>query len=327
MMKMRKTRLLLMIGMLCLLLFTSTIGVAAKDYPTKPIQLICPWAAGGSTDLLCRTLAKVAPKYFPEPIVVINRTGGAAAVGLGDAKRAKADGYTIVIASNPPFVSQPYLKTNLPYSLNDFTSIIGLSKEICTMAVNTKSPWENIDQLIEDAKKNNKTITFGHSGVGLFPHLAAESFFKATGVQARGVVFDGDGPAITAAIGGHIDVVIATANGLVQQVNAGNLKALVTLAQKRSMSFPDIPCMKDMGYDDIDFNIWKYLLVPKGTSDDIVKYLHDNFKKVIEDPEFIASMNKMEMEIGYLTGKEIDNKLNKEYKLVDNMLKELGFIK
>jgi tripartite-type tricarboxylate transporter receptor subunit TctC len=276
---------------------------------------------------MCRALAKVAARYIPKPIVVINRTGGAAAVGLGEAKRAKADGYTIVVASNPPFVSQPYLKKNLPYSLNDFTPIIGLSKEICTMAVNAKSTWESIDQLIEDAKKNKKTISFGHSGIGLFPHLAAESFFKAVGVQAKGVVFDGDGPAITAAIGGHIDVVIATANGLVQQVNAGNLKPLVTLAQKRSMSFPEIPCMKDMGYEEIDFNIWKFLLAPKGTPDEIVKYLYNNFKKILEDPVFIDSMNKMEMEIGYLSGREVESKLNKEYELVGSMLKELGFLK
>lgn len=326
-MKTRKKGFLLMIGMLCLLLFTFNVGFAANDYPTKPIQLICPWAPGGSTDLLCRTLAKVAPKYIPQPIVIINRTGGAAAVGLGEAKRARADGYTIVVASNPPFVSQPYLKKNLPYSLKDFTPIIGLSKEICTMAVNAKSNWENIDQLIEDVKNNKKTISFGHSGIGLFPHLSAESFFKAVGVQAKGVVFDGDGPAITAAIGGHIDVVIATANGLVQQVNAGNLKPLVTLAQKRSMSFPDVPCAKDMGFDEIDFNIWKYFLAPKGTPDKIVKYLHDNFKKVLKDPEFIASMNKMEMEISYLSGREVKSKLNKEYKLVGSMLKDLGFLK
>ncbi len=326
MMKIRKMGLL-MVVVLCLLVFTFSIGFAAQDYPAKPIQLICPWASGGSTDLLCRTLAKVAPKYISQPIVVINRTGGAAAVGLGDAKRAKADGYTIVIASNPPFVSQPHLNMKLPYSLKDFTSIIGLSEEICTMAVNTKSSWKNIDQLVEDAKKNNKTISFGHSGVGLFPHLAAESFFKAAGIPAKGIVFDGDGPAITAAIGGHIDVVIATANGLIQQVKAGNLKPMVTLTQKRSMSFPDVPCMKDMGYNDIDFNIWKYLLAPQKTPGRIIEYLHDNFKKVIEDPEFIASMNKMEMEITYLSRKEIDSKLDKEYKLVGSMLKELGFIK
>jgi tripartite-type tricarboxylate transporter receptor subunit TctC len=122
-------------------------------------------------------------------------------------------------------------------------------------------------------------------------------------------------------------VVIATANGLVQQVNAGNLKPLVTLAQKRSMSFPEIPCMKDMGYEEIDFNIWKFLLAPKGTPDEIVKYLYNNFKKILEDPVFIDSMNKMEMEIGYLSGREVESKLNKEYELVGSMLKELGFLK
>jgi tripartite-type tricarboxylate transporter receptor subunit TctC len=323
----RKMGMLIMVGMLIMFSFSCNIGFASNNYPANTIQLICPWAAGGSTDLLCRTLAKIAPKYFPKPIVVINRTGGAAAVGLGEAKRARADGYTIVISSNPPFVSQPHLNKNLPYSLSDFTPVIGLSKEICCLAVNAKSPWNDINAFIEDAKKNNKVITFGHSGVGLFPHLSAESFFKAVGVRAKGVTFDGDGPVITAGIGGHIDVVTGTANGLIQQVKAGNLKVLLTLAQNRSISFPNVPCVKDMGYKDIDFNIWKFLLVPKGTPGTTAKYLHDNFKKILEDSEFIATMKKMDFEIYYLSGRDISKKLNNEYKLVGEMLKELSFIK
>ncbi|MEW6110563.1 MAG: tripartite tricarboxylate transporter substrate binding protein [Thermodesulfobacteriota bacterium] len=281
------------------------LPVQAADFPTKEVQIIVPWAAGGATDLIFRAVAAPTQKPLGKAVVVVNRPGGGGTVGYTEAAQAAPDGYTLVTAITPLTILPHQVKTAFTYK--SFDPVINISTDPSMFLTKPDAPWKDLKDFLEFAKKNPGMITVGNSGAGGGVHLVALAFEKAAGVKFNHIPFSGGGPSVTALLGGHINAVSVSPPEGVAQVKAGKLKILALFADKRLEMFPDVPTVKEQGIN-FAMGMWRGLAAPKGTPPDVIKKLQDAFKKGMEDPAFKKSAADMAVNIHYL-GPEAFGKL------------------
>ncbi|MBU2868081.1 Bug family tripartite tricarboxylate transporter substrate binding protein [Pacificibacter marinus] len=288
--------------------FTTT--AMAADFPNKPISVIVPYGAGGGTDTTGRFLAKEAEKYLPQPIAIINRSGGSGTVGTAEAAAAKADGYTLYFGASDALVTSPH-SLNVPYTVDNFRGIVGVSYAPSSIAVRTDSPWETLEDFLAEAGTDT-VVDRGHSGVGGVHHTLMKSLFAESGVKFRDVPFQGGSQAIAAIRGGHVDLIGGTPGSMVPSIEAGETRLLAVSSEERLDSFPDVPTFKEKGLDLVATVEW-YLLAPKETPDDVIAVLEDAFLKAANSDEFKAFTVTRKQESLVRNGEEIMAKLNRDW--------------
>jgi tripartite-type tricarboxylate transporter receptor subunit TctC len=293
------------ISILFVLSLIVTMPTYAAEFPTKEVQIIIPWAAGGATDLIFRALAATTGKYLGKAVIVVNRPGGAGAVGYTEAAQAKPDGYTLVSAITPLTILPHQVKT--AYTYKHFEPIINVVSDPGMFLVRSDAPWKSLKEFLDYAKKNPEMITVGNSGAGGGVHLIALAFEKAAGVKFNHIPFSGGGPSVTAILGGHINAVSVSPPEGIEHVKAGKLKIIALFAEKRFEMFPDVPIVKEQGVNFV-MGQWRGLVASKGTPPDIIKKLHDAFKKGMDDPVFQKNAKDMAVNLSYL-GPEAFGKL------------------
>ena len=271
-------------------------GLAA-DFPTKEVQIIIPYAPGGATDLVFRALAASTSKYLGKAVVVVNKAGGAGAVGFTEAAQARPDGYTVVTAITPLTILPHQVKTAFTYK--DFEPIINVVDDPAMFQVRADSPWKTLQEFLDYAKKNPGMITVGNSGAGGGVHLIALAFEKAAGVKFNHIPFAGGGPSVTALLGGHIHAVSVSPPEGIAHVKAGKLRIIALFSAKRMEAFPNVPVVREQGVNFV-MGQWRGLAAPKGTPADVIKKLHDAFKQGMEDPAFVKNAEDMTVQLAYL---------------------------
>jgi len=279
--------------------------VQAADFPVKEVQVIIPWAAGGATDLIFRALAATTGKHLGKAVVIVNKPGGAGAVGYTEAAQAKPDGYTLVSAITPLTILPHQVKTAFTYK--DFEPVINVVDDPSMFLVRSDAPWKSLKEFLDFAKKNPDMITIGNSGAGGGVHLVALAFEKAAGVKFNHIPFSGGGPSVTAILGGHINAVSVSPPEGIEHVKAGKLKIIALFSEKRFELFPDVLTVKEQGVDFV-MGMWRGLAASKGTPPDVIKKLHDAFKQGMEDPVFQKNARDMAVNLRYL-GPEAFGKL------------------
>lgn len=273
--------------------------VQAQSYPTKPITLIVPWPAGGSTDISMRAIARGAEKHLGQPIIIENKGGASGTLGPATmAATAKPDGYTI--SQIPITIFRLPLMKNQKVSWNpdtDFSYIIHLTGYAFAVGVRGESPFKKWQDVVEFAKANPGKVSYGTPGAGTSLHIGMELIAGQAGIKLTHVPFKGDGEQRAAVLGGHIDMAVG-GSGLVPFVGDGTMRALMIWTKDRAKAWPDVPTLKDLGYPwvfDSPFGI----AGPKGMDPKVMQILHDAFKKSIEDPETIAVLEKYFMVANY----------------------------
>ncbi|MDF2500515.1 MAG: transporter substrate-binding protein [Anaerosporomusa subterranea] len=326
---MRKTTW--MAGLLILALVLSLTGcggekkVEAPKFPTKPISIIVPYGAGGGTDAIARAMAKSAEPIFGQPVTIINKVGANGAVGMTDGVNAAADGYTVTAAAIET-VLHPIMG-NVKWKVDDYKSILMTNSDPISIAVRADSPYKTLAELIAAAKQKPESLKLATLAPGAITHLAGLSFQENTGAKFTIMPFpSGGAAAITDLLGGHADAACITAAEMSQHVKAGKIRLLAILDGNRMKGFPNVPTAKEQGYD-MAFSVWRGMTVPAKTPDAVVKVLHDGFKKAMEDPNFIAFMEKGDFGIRYDTGANFHTFMNNETKLLTPLLKQAGLIK
>ncbi len=294
-----------LLSILFVLSLMIVMPIHAADFPTKEVQIIIPWAAGGATDLIFRALGATTGKYLGKAVVVVNKTGGAGAVGYTECMQAKPDGYTLASAITPLTILPHQVKTAFTYK--SFEPVINVVDDPSMFLVRSDAPWKSLKEFLDYAKKNPDMITVGNSGAGGGVHLIALAFEKAAGVKFNHIPFAGGGPSVTSLLGGHINAVSVSPPEGIEHVKAGKLKIIALFAEKRFELFPDVPTVKEQGVDFV-MGQWRGLAAPKGTPPDVIKKLHDAFKKGMEDPVFIKNAKDMVVNLSYL-GPEAFGKL------------------
>ena len=300
---MKKLLLLLLVFVVFGLFFSQNIF--AFDYPTRPIYVIVAYSAGGGTDVGARILAKVAEKYIPQPLVIINKPGAGGEIGWTELANAKPDGYTIGMVNPPTILLLPYQR-KVGYKNSDFKYIINIVEDPGTLCVSTDSPYKNIDDFIKAAEENPGILTIANAGVGTDAYMSIIVFEKEAKISVISVPFKGGGPARTAVLGGHVDANIMKVGEAKRDVESKQIRVLAVMAEERSPEFPNVPTFREKGYDVIMASC-RGIAAPKGVDDYVVKYLHDKLKNTMEDPEFIALMEKTGIPLKYLGSEEYVN--------------------
>ncbi|MBP1931024.1 tripartite tricarboxylate transporter substrate binding protein [Ammoniphilus resinae] len=294
-------------------------------FPEKSMSFIVPYAAGGGTDLITRSLAKAAEPIMGQSIAVMNKPGGGGAVGMTEGSLAKPDGYTVTMITVESTIL-PHLGL-AQFSYEDFVPIAQVSFDPSVVTVAADSPFETITDFLNYAKENPGKVKVGNGGAGGIWHLAAASIEQAAGVKFNHVPFDGGNPAVTALLGGHIDAVTVSAGEVLEQVKAGKLKPLAVLSDEHISAFPDLPTFKESGIEATPLGSWKGIAVPKNTPDDAVKFLSDAFLKAAESDEFKDFMEAGGLERVVKDAEKFSEKLKSDDAYFNKLVQDLGLKK
>ncbi len=311
---MNKRTPLVSLPVLVIFFIASMLSGAFAEYPEKPVTFICPWPSGGATDTASRTLAQAAKKYFPKPIVVVNRAGGAGTIGTTEIIHSKPDGYTVGISAGKALTFQPH-RTNLPYGPpDDYTPIVLLIKTPLCLAVKASEPWKDVKDFVAHAKANPGKVRIGHTGTGQTDHLNAEMLKMKASIDVAIVPFPGSTEALSALLGGHIEAMSAFDGVVLPHIKAGKVRALGIFEEKPNPHFPNVQTFPEAGYD-ITMTTYYPIIGPKGLPKNIVAKLDEVFKKSMEDPLFVKAMEANSYPIVYEGPEDLKKRLVSDYQL------------
>jgi tripartite-type tricarboxylate transporter receptor subunit TctC len=298
-------------------------GIAgAQDFPTRPVEIIVGFAPGGGTDLTARAIANHAPKYFGQPFIVVNKAGAAGTIASQYVATAKPDGYTLLTGGGSETTTAGHFRKLPFHPLNDFDPVICVVGQQIGFSVRADSPWKTIQEFLADAKQNPEKYSYASSGMGSLYHAAVIVLEKRTGIKLRHVPFKGGAETLSALLGGHVDIAISAPDEAYPLVESGRVRPLVTFSAKRSQLIPSVPTLKEVGYDFFMENM-KGLMAPKGTPKPIIQKLHDGINKMMtEDAGFQDSLNKVKLEMNYMSSEDFGKALKFMYDQIGEGLKK-----
>jgi tripartite-type tricarboxylate transporter receptor subunit TctC len=305
---------------------TALNGVAvAQEYPAKPVTLVVPWPAGGSTDIVMRAIADVASKSLGQPIVVDNKAGGSGTVGPATmAATAKPDGYTISQVPTTIF-RMPMMQQAFWDPIKDFSYIIHLSGYTYGVTINAESQLKSWKDVVDFAKQNPGKVTYATPGAGTTLHIGMEQIAQLEGIKITQVPFKGGAETNAAVLGNHT-VLQADSTGWRPLVDAGKLRLLMVWTSQRSPNFPGVPTLRELGYPlavESPFGI----AGPKGMDPKIIAKLHDAFKKAIDDPGVIATLAKYDMVPNYKNTEDYNKFVHEQIESERKVIESLGLAK
>ena len=312
----------LLVVFLTAVLLAPMSATAQGSYPNRPITLICPWPAGGSTDRHLRKVAELASKHLAQPIIVETKPGAGGMLGAAAMARSAApDGYTISQLVISAF-RQPHMMKVDWDPFNDFTYIIGISGYTFGLVVKSDSPVKSLDDIIKYAKANPGKFSYSSTGVGTSPHLLIEELAHKAGVQLLHVPFKGNADSTQALMGGHV-MAQSDATGWGKFVDAGTFRLLVTFGEERTRW--GAPTAKELGYGIVSNSPYG-IAGPKGMDPKIVKILHDAFKKAIDDPEHHKVLQELDQVYWYKSSDEYLRWAREQYQTERANIERLGLL-
>ena len=303
-----------------------TVGYAQEDvskYPSKPITYIVPVTPGTGTDLSVRLIAKEAEKFLKQPIIVVNKPGGALTLGTAAIATAKPDGYTIGFSGGPPLFLTPLLE-KVPYDpIKDIRSIMQYGGFNFGVYVKGDSSFKTFKDLVAYARQNPKKATYGTVGVNGMPNIMVEEVAKREKVQFTHIPFKGTSEGQTALLGGH--TVFGAGDFNASLVEAKEIRLVMMLKDEPSAEYPGVPTIKEL-YN-LPYPMGITIITQKAVPDAIVRKLDDAFTKAMKEPAFVAGMKELQLPVVYRSGKDLDAYVLQSYNYFSRTLKETGVIK
>lgn len=295
-----------------------------SDYPTKAIQMIVPFSPGGTTDSAARALAGVANKYLPngQTVAIVNKDGGAGTIGMNDVVQAKGDGYTIGMATSGPITIKTH-SNEVAYKPEHFKPIIQVVATPNVLVVKADSPIQTYEDWLKYVEANPNKFTYGTSGAGLTQHITMENLMTKTGVKVQHVPFKGGAPALTALLGGNIGGALVQTPEAIPHIEEGTLRPIWISGTFKPDELKDVPLLTEKDID-VKADVWTGLVAPSSVPDDVVKVLHDSFKKALEDPAVIEQFKKIGTEPVYKSTEEFQDIIESDYKVNGDVLEAVG---
>jgi tripartite-type tricarboxylate transporter receptor subunit TctC len=257
---------------------------ASAQYPNKPITIIVPFAAGGTTDVVARLVGDRMSRTLGQPIVIENIGGAGGTIGMTRAAQASADGYTLAVGNMGTQSAAPALYPNLKYDPAQSFAQIGVTSFTAQVIVAKKeTAARNLQEFLAYLKANSEKLSYGHAGVGSISHVSGLLFNAKFGLKPTLIPYRGTGPALQELMGGQLDYMIDQALNVVPQIKAGTIKVYAVAASERLATLPDVPTTGEVGVDFI-FRPWNAMVAPKGTPKEIVGKLADALGKALDDP-------------------------------------------
>lgn len=307
-----------LIGMYCTSAFS-------EEYPSRPINLYIGFSAGGSTDLLARAFEGPMASILGQPLVSINKPGGNSTVESALLAQAKPDGFTIGTLNTSALTLIPH-QMELPYNpLRDFTPIIQVALHPMGLCVRPDSPWKTLKEFIDYAKNNPDKVTYSTVGAGSPQHIVMEVLAKKEGIRWKHVPYPGGADATTTVIAGHV-IATSGAGSIWPVLREGRLRLLVVYGAKRMSAYPNVPTLKESGYD-LAMEQGTGFGGPKGIPELISDKLEAAFKKALFDPRVAKVMEGIELPVMYRNRKDFQKYLQDDYKNMEKLMKDLGMYK
>jgi tripartite-type tricarboxylate transporter receptor subunit TctC len=270
----------------------------AQPWPSKPVKLIVPFTAGGSTDTVARIVAEKLSTRLGQPVIVDNRAGAGGAVGSDIAAKAAADGYTMLVGTSSTMAIAPYVYTKLPYEpTRDFAPVILLGTADIMIVVNAQVPVRNVRELIAYAKANPGKLTFASGGNGSISHLLGEYFKSMAGVDMLHVPYKGDAQMVTDLLGGQVNMAFGTAVAFLPHVKSGKVVALAVTNPARSTTQTQLPTVSESGVPGYDAVQWFGIAVPSGTPREIIHRLNEEIRGILALPEVRARFTELGFDV------------------------------
>lgn len=301
-----------------------TAPAMAQDFPKEPITLITWSSIGGGGDILGRYLQEPLGKAAGVPIIILNKPGGSGAVAMEYVHKLKPDGYQLLIATTSGITSP--LATGGRISVADFKSVIRIQNDPEVMMVRADSPFKTAKDVIAAAKAKPGSIKFAGSSVGQVDSMLVYELCQMNGIQFTYVPFGGGGEAMTALLGGHVDVLFGNPSEVFASVEAGQIRLIAIATKERNKDMPDVPTLKEQGMD-LEYVLWRGISAPPGTPDDRVKKLNNLIKKACESPAFQDYTKKSKLMEGYLTAADFDASIKREYNKFKELIGKMGIKK
>ncbi|MBK6005262.1 tripartite tricarboxylate transporter substrate binding protein [Ramlibacter ginsenosidimutans] len=261
------------------------LPAAAQSWPTRPVRIIVPFAAGGPADVFARYIAQRLQEPLGQPFVVEDRPGAGAVIGTDLVAKSPADGYTLLLMSNTHTVNETLL-SNKPYDLErDFVAIAPINYSDLVLVAKPALPANNVRELIQLAKQHPGQLNYASSGTGTPYHMAGELFKSMSDTKIVHIPYKGSSGARTDVLGGQVDLMFDAVTTMAESVKAGKVKAIATTGKKRSTVLPDVPTVDESGVPGYEATIWLGLLAPKGTPPAIVNRLNEAISKIVSQPD------------------------------------------
>ena len=304
-----------------------SVNVHAQSYPKQPINLLIPLAPGDATDVAGRTIGEGLSKLLKVPVVAINKPGGGGTGGTDSAAKAPKDGYTILITNNASLIYNRILTPEtVPYDpFKDLIALGLVARTPIVLAVNSNAPFKNFAEMAEYGKKNPGNVRIGTVGPGSVGHFTVEIVNSLTGADMTMIPFKGAGPAVTAALGGHIEGAAAAQGVVAEHLKAGTMRGIV--ASTKMPEFPQIPTLAQLGYKQNLLGVWSAFFAPAGVSSEVSKTLIAALEKVMKDPAVGSRLANLGMVADYEPPEKLIAEIREEHRAVEQIAKKAGLIK
>jgi tripartite-type tricarboxylate transporter receptor subunit TctC len=302
-------------------------GFAEDAYPSHAITIINPFPPGGASDVVTRPLAAVLEPIIKQPVVIETKAGAAGAVGAQVAASSKPDGYTLLshITSISGFAEVDKLFGRpVKFTRADFIPIARLVADPCVLLVNDQQPYKTLKDLTDEVKKRPDEIIFSSSGLYGALHIPMALYMKAAGgLKMRHLPTNGGGPALTSFLGNNAQVLVSSISASLAQIKGGKAKPLALFGANRSKALPDVPTMKELGYN-LEYYLWVGLFAPKGTPASVVTYLRTNVGKAAHDEKFKTAMANLGQDVDYLDAPEFAKFWDTDAARIEEAVKDIG---
>ncbi len=289
-------------GAACAALALALPAAAQPDYPTRTVTMIVPFPPGGVADITARPLAEAMGRHLRQSVVVENKAGAGGGVGMQYVARAKADGYTVLLALSSISIipeADRLLGRAPMYQLAQLEPIARFTADPTVLAVRADSPWRSAKDMLEAARRAPGAIPYGSSGNYGTMHVPMEMLMGSAGTRMLHVPFTGAGPAVVALLGGNVDALSTGPSSIMGHLKAGKVRVLASWGETRHPALPDVPTLKELGYD-AGFSQWTGLFVPAGTPAPVVERLREAARAAAADPAFRSALARVETPVQYL---------------------------
>lgn len=303
-------------AVLCL---AATGAMAQENFPTRDVELVVPYSAGGSVDTMARAFSKAFGESLGHGTLVQNRDGAGGVIGVNYVVTAKPDGHTVLFSPSTPLTQVPFLTGNVPYKLDDLHPVCQLFENPFVIAVRDESPLTSLQQLLDEARAKPGTVSYGHAGIGSVPQLATASLAKAAGVQFNEVAFRGDAQVIPQVLGGHVDFGALGAS----TVSGRNMRVLGALGNKRMDAFPDAPAVSEVGVEHAVI-ARNGLYVSSKVSAPVREQLEAACKSATENAAFREAAAAMHQQVTYMDSAAFSKQLRTDYEANRQLIESLG---
>jgi tripartite-type tricarboxylate transporter receptor subunit TctC len=284
---------LLACGVLAVAATILPTGVLAADpYPSQPIKLILPFAAGGQSDVIARIAAERLTSALGQPVIVENVAGAGGMIAAAKVARSPADGYTIFLPNASTVTIAPHLQPSSGVTSASFAPIATVSQFPLVLVVNSNSPYKSLADVIAAAKSKPGGLSFATPGVGTTPHLASETFSQEAGITITSVAYKGGAPALNDLLAGQVDLYFEAPATIFAQIQAGKLRPLAVTGKKRIVALPNVPTVAELGFPKVTLESWAAFVAPKGTPVAIIERLRTEIEKVVKSPDFTRKLEE-----------------------------------